>query len=90
MIFSTLLAGALALPLAVQASHGGTNNNHRRHHADLAARVVNTNTTAEVNTLEKRAQFSNARFTYYDITTGQCVAPSQLPSRPPADIFSVP
>jgi hypothetical protein len=62
----------LALPALALADHAA-NSQFSRRHSDLAKRGSAP--------LEKR--FDNARFSYYDITTGQYVLPSIINSNVP-------
>jgi hypothetical protein len=52
-----------ALPLLASADHGHLKA--RQHHG-IARR------DPHATTIEKRGLFTNTRFTYYDITVGQC------------------
>jgi len=84
MIASSVILGALALPLVVQAS--AHNANQRRHHAQVAARAEHNEARAPepesrnvtLPELMKRADCTNARFTFYDIEVGQYVARYRL------------
>lgn len=76
MRFLTIITSC-ALPLAVAATGGHTDNHAKRHHELTTRKHVQTfNLTQPINVteraLEKRGAFNNARFSFYDVGLGAC------------------